>query len=120
MVAIMFTMSEKWIFPRISEWITTTYWVNMLSCLTALLLASSFIWGMIFAYKMFPYRSYAVIKPIIAIGWVFTFTVITTLAITYFHTWSTTFLLALIAFLLFSMLHKPLQKFYPWLEKRFL
>ena len=120
MVAIIFTLSEKWLFPRISEWVTTTYWVNTLSCLIALLLASPFIWGMIFAYKMFPHRSRAAIKPIIAIGWIFTFTVITTLAVTYFHTWSITFLLALIAFLLFSVLHKPLQKFYPWLEKRFL
>ncbi len=120
MVAIIFTLSEKWIFPRLSEWITETYWVNTLSCLIALLLASPFIWGMIFAYKIFPYRSHAAIKPIIAIGWIFTFTVITTLAVTYFHTWSITLLLALIAFVLFSLLHRPLQKFYPWLEKRFL
>ena len=120
MVAIIFTMSERWIFPKISEWITITYWVNTLSCIIALLLASPFIWGMIFAYKIFPYRSHAAIKPIIAIGWIFTFTVITTLAITYFHTWSITLLLGLIAFILFSLLHKPLQKFYPWLEKRFL
>ena len=120
MVAIIFTLSEKWIFPRISEWITTTYWVNTLSCLIALLLASPFIWGMMFAYKIFPYRSHAAIKPIIAIGWIFAFTVITTLAVTYFHTWSITLLLALIAFVLFSLLHRPLQTFYPWLEKRFL
>lgn len=120
MVAIIFTLSEKLLFPRISEWISTTYWVNTLSCLIALLLASPFIWGMIFAYKMLPHRSQAKIKPIIALGWVFTFTVITTLAVTYFHTWSITFLLGLIALLLFCILHKPLQKFYPWLEKRFL
>jgi CPA2 family monovalent cation:H+ antiporter-2 len=120
MVAIIFTLSEKWIFPKISQWITATYWVNTLSCLIALLLASPFIWGMIFAYKIFPYRSHAAIKPIIAIGWIFAFTVITTLAVTYFHTWSITLLLGLIAFMLFSLLHKPLQKFYPWLEKRFL
>lgn len=120
MVAIIFTLSEKWIFPKISEWITETYWINTLSCIIALLLASPFIWGMIFAYKIFPYRSHAAIKPIIALGWIFTFTVITTLAVTYFHTWSITLLLTLIAFILFSLLHKPLQKFYPWLEKRFL
>jgi monovalent cation:H+ antiporter-2, CPA2 family len=120
MVAIIFTLSEKWIFPQISQWLITTYWVNTLSCLIALLLASPFIWGMLFAYKIFPYRSQAVIKPIIALGWIFAFTVITTLAVTYFHTWSITLLLGLIAFILFSLLHKPLQKFYPWLEKRFL
>ncbi|MES2998755.1 MAG: cation:proton antiporter [Pseudomonadota bacterium] len=120
MVAIIFSLSEKWIFPKISEWIITIYWVNTLSCLIALLLASPFIWGMIFAYKIFHYRSRAAIKPIIAIGWIFTFTVITTLAVTYFHTWSITLLLGFIAFILFSLLHKLLQKFYPWLEKRFL
>lgn len=120
MVAIIFTLSEKWIFPKISEWLTTSYWINTLSCIIALLLASPFIWGMIFAYKIFPYRSHAAIKPIIALGWIFAFTVITTLAVTYFHTWSITLLLGLIAFVLFSLLHKPLQKFYPWLEKRFL
>ncbi len=120
MVAIIFSLSEKWIFPKISEWITATYWVNTLSCLIALLLASPFIWGMIFAYRAFPHRRLAAIKPIIALGWIFTLTVITTLAITYFHTWSIILLLILIAFTLFSLLHKPLQKFYPWLEKRFL
>ncbi|MDQ8040114.1 MAG: cation:proton antiporter, partial [Rickettsiella sp.] len=120
MVAIIFSLSEKWIFPSISEWITTIYWVNTLSCFIALLLASPFIWGMIFAYKIFPYRSHAAIKPIIALGWIFTFTVITTVAISYFHTWSIILLLTLIAFVLFSLLHKPLQKFYPWIEKRFL
>lgn len=120
MVAIIFSLSEKWIFPAISGWIITTYWVNTLSCLTALLLASPFIWGMIFAYRAFPHRHYAAVKPIIALGWIFTLTVIITLAITYFHTWSIILLLILIAFTLFSLLHKPLQKFYPWLEKRFL
>ncbi len=120
MVAIIFSLSEKWIFPAISGWIITTYWVNTLSCLTALLLASPFIWGMIFAYRAFPHRHYGAVKPIIALGWIFTLTVIITLAITYFHTWSIILLLILIAFTLFSLLHKPLQKFYPWLEKRFL
>lgn len=120
MVAIIFSLSEKWIFPKISDWLVTTYWVNTLSCLIALLLASPFIWGMIFAYRAFPYRSRAAIKPIIAIGWIFTLTVITTLSITYFHTWSIILLLSFISFTLFSLLHKPLQKFYPWLEKRFL
>ncbi len=120
MVAIIFSLSEKWIFPAISGWITSIYWVNTLSCLIALLLASPFIWGMIFAYRAFPHRHYAAVKPIIALGWIFTLTVIFTLAITYFHTWSIILLLILIAFTLFSLLHKPLQKFYPWLEKRFL
>jgi CPA2 family monovalent cation:H+ antiporter-2 len=120
MVAIIFSLSEKWIFPAISGWILSTYWINTLSCLIALLLASPFIWGMIFAYRAFPHRHYAAIKPIIALGWIFTLTVIITLAITYFHTWSIILLLILIAFTLFSLLHKPLQKFYPWLEKRFL
>lgn len=120
MVAIIFSLSEKWIFPKISEWISATYWINTLSCLIALLLASPFIWGMIFAYRAFPHRRHAAIRPIIALGWIFTFTVITTLAITYFHTWSIILLLMIIAFTLFSVLHKPLQKFYPWLEKRFL
>ena len=120
MVAIIFSLSEKWIFPAISGWILSIYWINTLSCLIALLLASPFIWGMIFAYRAFPHRHYAAIKSIIALGWIFTLTVITTLAITYFHTWSIILLLILIAFTLFSLLHKPLQKFYPWLEKRFL
>ena len=120
MVAIIFSLSEKWIFPAISGWILSIYWINTLSCLIALLLASPFIWGMIFAYRAFPHRHYAAIKPIIALGWIFTLTVIITLAITYFHTWSIILLLILIAFTLFSLLHKPLQKFYPWLEKRFL
>lgn len=120
MVTIIFGLSEKWIFPKISDWITASYWVNTLSCLVALLLASPFIWGMIFAYKAFPYRPHAALRPIIAIGWIFTLTVITTLAVSYFHTWSIILLLILIALTLFSLLHKPLQKFYPWLEKRFL
>ena len=87
MVAIIFSLSEKWIFPAISGWILSIYWINTLSCLIALLLASPFIWGMIFAYRAFPHRHYAAIKPIIALGWIFTLTVIITLAITYFHTW---------------------------------
>jgi len=120
MVAILFSLSEKWIFPKISAWIIITYWVNMVGCLVALLLASPFIWGMIFAYKIFHLQSRAAIRPIIAMGWIFTFTVITTLAVTYFHTWSITLLLGGAAFILFSLLHKPLQKFYPWLEERFL
>lgn len=120
MVAIIFSLSEKWLFPKINEWINQTYWVNTLSCLIALLLASPFIWGMIFAYRAFPHRRHTAIKPIIALGWTFTLTVITTLAITYFHTWSIILVLIIIALTLFSVLHKPLQKFYPWLEKRFL
>jgi len=120
MVAIIFSLSEKWIFPKISVWIDSTYWVNTLSCLIALLLASPFIWGMIFAHRAFPHRRHAAIRPIIAIGWIFTLTVIITLAITYFHTWSIILLLLIISLTLFSLLHKPLQKFYPWLEKRFL
>lgn len=119
MVAIIFSLSEKWIFPKISEWINSTYWVNTLSCLIALVLSSPFIWGMIFAYRAFPHRRHTT-RPIIIIGWIFTLTVIITLAVTYFHTWSIILLLIIISLILFSLLHKPLQKFYPWLEKRFL
>ncbi|OIZ99401.1 sodium:proton antiporter, partial [Rickettsiella grylli] len=120
MVAIIFSLSEKWIFPKINQWISNTYWVNTLSCLIAFLFASPFIWGMIFAYRAFPHRRHTAIKPIIVLGWTFTLTVLTTLAITYFHTWSIILVLLIVALALFSLLHKPLQKFYPWLEKRFL
>lgn len=109
MVAIIFSLSEKWIFPKINAWINSIYWVNTLSCLVALLLASPFILGMIFAYRAFPHRRHAATKPIIAIGWIFTLTVIITLAITYFNTWSIILLLLIISLTLFSLLHKPLQ-----------
>jgi len=120
MVAIIFSLSERWIFPEINEWMIEAYWVDTLSCVITLLLASPFIWGMLFAYKIFHHQSRAAIRPIIAMGWVFTLTIITTLAVTYFHTWSVTLLLGFISLILFSLLHKPLQQLYPWLEKRFL
>ncbi|WP_328264371.1 cation:proton antiporter [Rickettsiella massiliensis] len=119
MVAIIFTLSEKWLFPRLVEWAPGP-WINTLSCLTALILCSPFIWGMIFAYKIFPSHSLRAVKPIIALGWIFTFTVITTLALTYFHTWSSILLLMLIAFVLFTLFNRPLSACYLWLEKQFL
>lgn len=119
MVAIIFTLSEKWLFPRLVEWAPGP-WINTLSCLTALILCSPFIWGMIFAYKIFPSHSLRAVKPIIALGWIFTFTVITTLALTYFHTWSSILLLMLIAFVLFTLFNRPLSACYRWLEKQFL
>jgi monovalent cation:H+ antiporter-2, CPA2 family len=121
MVAIIFTLSEKLIFPQVNAWVSSTDWANMLSCIIALLLASPFVWGMIFAYKIFPPRAtHAALNPIIALGWIFAFTVIITLTVIYFHTWSITLAFAIIALILFGLLHQFLQKFYFWLEKRFL
>lgn len=121
-VAIAFTLTQYLILPKIAEVIEPIWLVKSLAWLTALILSSPFIWGMLSTVKFSASRrnneqSRISLHPVF-LSWFITIAEITILSIAYFHTWFIAGLLALMAIIFFIFLYKHLEKSYYWFESQ--
>lgn len=121
-VAIIFTIAKHMIHPRIIPWLVGKSISNITTWAIAMMLASPFIWGMLFSLR----SSIGKRKDIffnttpILVSWLATIIEITILSITYFHNLITTTLLIFITFIFLFISFKQLEKSYHWFERRLL
>jgi CPA2 family monovalent cation:H+ antiporter-2 len=92
----------------------------MVSELLAILLASPFIWGMLFSYKAGVMPEYAKSKfnPIISLLWLATLLEVVILSEVYFYTWVTTIILITFITIFFASAYRQLEKSYHWFENQ--
>lgn len=121
-VAILFTVTEYGIVPRVNTFIQLNWLAKVIGWFTAVIIASPFIWGMLSAFRAAAHDvGIATIRsamPIKYLSWLIVFTEITVLSIAYFDTWFVASVLLLIAAIFFKTLYKKLDKYYHWFEKQ--
>jgi len=117
-VAIIFTLINKVVYPEISVKLHHLKQAKIISELIAILLSSPFIWGMMFSYRagMMPEYAKSKFNPIISIVWLLTLFEVVILSIVYFHTWETTAILILLVTIFFAIAYRQLERSYHWFE----
>lgn len=118
-VALVFTFVHQFVFPRVVD-ITETLWLTNTICLfVAVLLASPFIWGMLFSYKSVELPAYAkTINPVVFMIWFITLSELAILSIIYFHSWVTVVLFVALAVAFFAFSYTHLERSYHWFERQ--
>lgn len=118
-VAIIFTLAEYLILPRMTEFFVKLRMSKALSWASALILSSPFIWGMLTSFKPARAVEDQSSPPVLFfISWFVTLTTIVVLSIAYFQTWLVTGLLLTAAMIFFTLFYKKLEKSYHWFESR--
>jgi CPA2 family monovalent cation:H+ antiporter-2 len=119
-IAIVFIATRIYVYPRMIELMEGGRNAKLVSEICAMLIASPFIWGMLFAYKRVNFPEYAKSKlnPIVFGVWLLTLTEIIILSVLNFHTWVTTAVLLLIAVGFFIIAFRHLERSYHWFEKQ--
>ncbi|OGT56140.1 MAG: hypothetical protein A3F14_02370 [Gammaproteobacteria bacterium RIFCSPHIGHO2_12_FULL_43_28] len=121
-VAILFTLVNHMLLPQLQMLITQRWLVSTISLLMSLVIASPFIWGMLFAYKQADIPSYARTKwsPAVFMVWLVTLTEIVVLTFAYFHSLITDTAVILIVIIFFSFAFQHLERSYHWFERQLL
>lgn len=118
-IAIIFILMDLWGLPKLIILLETLWLAKVLAWLTAVLLSSPFIWGMLTAVRISDVNhERAGNRLIIYITRLLTLILICVLSIHYFATWPITLLLFAFAVLFFTALYKYLDISYHWFEKR--
>ena len=122
LVAIIFTLTQHLVLPEIALLFHKKWLVRLLGWVIAMILSSPFIWGMLFAFrkknKQTKKTDFDFFSTPVMICWLVTVIEITTLSVTYFHTWFSTSLLLIIAVALFVLSYRQLETSYHWFESR--
>lgn len=119
-VAAIFTIADQVIFPMVPYLATETWSANSLSMFIAMIAASPFIWGMLFAYKklQLPEDRKPYLYPAVIIIWAITFTEIAILSLIEFNSGLTLALFLTLAIVFFVFLYRQLEKSYVWFERQ--
>jgi CPA2 family monovalent cation:H+ antiporter-2 len=120
MVAIIFSFLDQYLLPKFAFFSVESPLTNTLSLFIALIIASPFIWGMLFSFKKITLPDYAKTKlnPAIFIIWLVTFTELVILSLLYFHSWLTVILFSTVGMAFFAFSYKQLEKSYNWFERK--
>jgi monovalent cation:H+ antiporter-2, CPA2 family len=119
-VAVIFTLVNKLLLPKIYLALTDIEQGKIIGEVIAIVLASPFIWGMMFSYKLSAIPEYAKLKfnPVVSIVWLVTLVEIIILSTVYFHTWITTAIFIILSTIFFAVAYKQLEKSYYWFESQ--
>jgi monovalent cation:H+ antiporter-2, CPA2 family len=118
-VAIIFTLIDHLISPKLNPLFQENWLSNTLGLLIALAISSPFIWGMLFSFKAEKIPEYAKteINPIIFAIWFITLLEIFLLSLLYFHNWLTIIFIIFTAAIFFIFFYRHLEKSYHWFEQ---
>jgi monovalent cation:H+ antiporter-2, CPA2 family len=123
-VAVIFTLIDKFLSPYLDQTISKMWVAEVLSWATAMVLASPFVWAMLFAAKWNIKSAVTENKKsfylLVAIIWIMVIAEIIFLTVAYFRTWAILAILFTGALLFFSLFYARLGKFYYWVEQNFL
>lgn len=116
LIAVIFSIMH-YIVPRTISVFPEKHSIeNAIFLLLALIVASPFIWGMLFSYKS---ANKLKISFLLVIGiWLLTLSEIAVLTDIYFKTWIALVVYVLIAISLFIVLYRQLESSYQWFEKQ--
>ncbi len=119
-VALVFILVKKFVFPPLFNLIQRKHTVKMLSEVLAIGIASPFIWGMLFSYKLanLPEYTKTTLNPLVFLIWLIALTEVLVFSVVFFHTWSTTGILVLLAIGFFTIAYQQLEKSYHWFESQ--
>jgi len=120
-IAIVFSLVQHLLLPVYYGWVHRQWVGRLIAWLSALLVASPFIWGMLFSVNVAPHRRgkdrIFHMAPVI-MCWLATVIEITVLSVTWFHNWLTTSLLLVIVVAFFIFSFRMLDRSYHWFERR--
>lgn len=119
-IAIIFIMIDSLAVPELIQLNISFHIANIICWITALLLSSPFIWGMLFSFQNVSDKKnqkYS-FTPLTILTWLITASEIIILSAIKFNTWIVTLLTTVITILFFSLAYKQLAKFYYWFEQR--
>lgn len=117
-VAIIFELVYKFLFPWKTQFITDI-WLNKTLCwMEALLLSSPFLWGMFSTFKMLAPLEKKIHLSVFII-WLLTIIEIAILSFLYFHTWPVVIILTFVLLLFLAISYRRLEKAYAWFEHHF-
>ncbi|MFZ3068253.1 MAG: cation:proton antiporter [Gammaproteobacteria bacterium] len=119
-VAIIFTLTNYYVMPRLMLFAEQTWLMNTLGLLIATLCSLPFIWGMLFFFKSTRMPNYAAnrLNPIVFMAWLLTLFEVTVLGIVYFHTFITVMIFLAIASVFLGFTYRRLEKSYHWFEQQ--
>jgi CPA2 family monovalent cation:H+ antiporter-2 len=123
LIAIIFALVNDILVRRFNKIVFEANWANnMLFLFVALMLASPFIWGMLFSYKKRKLGAFTkeILTPLILMIWLITLTEVAVLSIFYFKTWATLIFILGIAAIFFIVSYTQLERSYQWFERQFL
>lgn len=117
-VAIIFTMIKMYGYPPALELFESSRSAKLACEALAILVASPFIWGMLFSYRHREIPDYARtrLNPIMFGVWFLTLAEVTFLSVVNFHTWLMAGILLFIAIIFFVFSYRHLERSYHWFE----
>ena len=119
-VAIIFIVMKTYGYPHALELMHSRSKAKVLCELLAILIASPFMWGMLFSYRRVKIPDYAktVLNPIVFGVWFLTLAEVIFLSVVNFHTPVTTAVLLIIAIIFFIVSYRHLERSYHWFESQ--
>ncbi len=119
-VAIVFTLTKIFVYPNMISLLDSSRSAKIACELLAIIIASPFLWGMLFSYTRVNIPEYAKSKlnPIVFAVWLLTLAEVIFLSVVNFHTWVTTAVLLLIAIGFFIVSYRHLERSYHWFENQ--
>lgn len=118
-VAIIFTLIEYFVYPSLRKFNFSWEIINISGCVVSLIIASPFIWAMLFAFKINTDLNKSINAFfILGISWLLTIAEINFLSTRYCHTWSIVILTLVLAIVVILLFFRHLEKTYNWFESR--
>lgn len=119
MLALIFAITHFTVFHKL-DFSEESIWMNNLCLLFSIMLASPFIWGMLFSYKKLkmPFYAEGTFNPAVFIIWLLTLLELTVLALVYFHSWATILFLVIVATIFIIFAYRHLERSYHWFENQ--
>lgn len=119
-IAVLFKFVHDTVLPIAINMLGDSWIASMVCLFIVLALASPFIWGMLFSYKLIRMPDYAkmTFNPAVFMIWLVTLTEVAGLSIVHFRTWATVFLFFVIAILFFILSYRHLERSYRWFENQ--
>lgn len=117
-VAIIFTLINKYVFPELYAILGRKNHAKIVSEVLAIMASSPFIWGMLFSFKSATIPEYAKTtwNPIIFLVWLLTLAEVIFFSVVFFHTWITTAVFIILISIFFAVAYRHLEKSYHWFE----
>lgn len=116
-VAMVFTLVENFILPRMIQISAPLFILNSLSWLAAVILSSPFIWAMLTAFKSTAFSDNNASKSLpFFLSFFIPLAEVSILSLAYFRSWFVAIFLIGIAIIFFILLYKKIERSYEWFE----
>lgn len=117
-VAIIFTFVQFILLPHIKGLIDSRVYIAILGWIISFMLASPFIWAMLFSFRIKPSDKFKKISVLTFIAWMFAFLELSYLSMRYFYSWPTAVFLLIVASGFLGIFAQRIAKSYHWFEKQ--